>query len=298
MGHNLLKFPNVQEMFKLASEILGYDLLKLCLEGPKSELDKTRHSQAAVLVTSLAAVEKLKDERPLAVENCVATAGFSVGEFTALTFAGALSFEEAVRLVKIRGEAMQAASELTPSGMMTVFYRPDAKINFACHAAEEWCIRKGLQDPVCKVANFLFPHCKVIAGNEEALKFIEMNAEDFGIRRIKHLAVSGAFHTNLMKPAQLVLKEALKQCKINPPLISVHSNVDGKHYRNADIICKNLSKQLCSPVKWEQIMHIIYERPSTTSFPRTFECGPGQSLRTILKMVNAKAWDTSFLVGV
>lgn len=293
MGKDLMQYKNVKDIYEIASQILGYDLFQLCVFGPKSELDKTCHCQLAVLVTSLAAVEKLKEENPEAIEKCVATAGFSVGEYAALTFSGAISFEDVIRLVKIRGEAMQRVSEQISSGMMTIFYRPDAKIKFACAAAKQWCIRKGIEDPVCTVANFLYPDCKVIAGNTEALKFIELNASDFGIKKLKYLPVSGAFHTELMKPAEDILKNAIKSTNFNLPRIPVHSNFDGKPYRDVNHIRNNLSKHLCSPVKWEQTLHIMYERPQDTPFPTSYVCGPDRSLRTILKMVNSKAWKSS-----
>lgn len=293
MGQHLLQYPNVCEMFERASDILGYDLQQLCLEGPREMLNKTLHCQAAVLVTSLAALERLRSTQPWAIENCVATAGFSVGEFAALVFSQSISFEDAVRLIKIRGEAMQAASELVPSGMMTVFLLTTAKPGFICKVAQEWCSRKGIEGPVCSVANYLFPHCKVIGGHEEALKFIELNARDLGVKKMKRLPVSGAFHTALMQPACAPLAKALQAVHIKEPRIMTHSNLDGKAYRNPDEIRHKLEEQLVMPVKWEQLMQVIYSRETGEEFPRTFECGPGVTLRAVLKNVNGKAWNVS-----
>ncbi|XP_050500956.1 probable malonyl-CoA-acyl carrier protein transacylase, mitochondrial [Diabrotica virgifera virgifera] len=121
-----------KDLFELANYILGYDLLKLCLQGPKDKLDQTKYCQPAVMVASLAAIEQLKEERPNAIANCMATAGFSLGQITALVFAGALGFERALQLVKIRGEAMQLAGEAYKGGMATVKYGPDSKLNQAC----------------------------------------------------------------------------------------------------------------------------------------------------------------------
>lgn len=291
MGKRMLKVPIVQDLFDHASEILGYDLLKLCLYGPKEELDKTVHCQVAILVCSMAAVEQLKDDMPSVIENCIAAAGFSVGEITALTFAGVISFERAVRLVKVRAEAMQIASEMQPGGMMTVFYGPDSKLKEACTRAREWAEANGVEQPVCSVANYLFPDCKVLAGHNEALEFIEKNMKQFNLRRVKRLPVSGAFHTPLMQPAIEPFKTALRKVKLEEPMIAVHSNVDGKMYKNSESIHRLLPRQIVSPVKWEQTLHILYERPDGENFPATFECGPGNSLKTILKMVNAKAAD-------
>lgn len=292
MGKDLLDYPNVEDMYHAASNILGYDLLKLCLEGPPQALAKTVHQQPAIFVSSLAAVERMREERPSSLENCVGVAGFSVGEIAALTFAGVFSFEEAIQLVKVRAEAMQLASEITPSGMMTVMYGPDSRLGFACSVAKEFCHHKDLPLVDCRIASYLYPHCKVIAGNDEALSFIEQNKSDFKLRRLKRLPVSGAFHTDLMKPAVAPLREMLTKIKVGEPLVPVHSNLDGKIYKNASQVKKNLPKQVFSPVRWEQTLHVLYERSQGTAFPKTYECGPGTSLKTILKMVNAKAWDS------
>lgn len=299
MGSELLEYPNVKEMYERASEILRYDLQRLCTEGPKFELSQTVHCQAAMLVTSLAAVEKLRALQPWAIENCVATAGFSVGEYAALVFSKAISFEDAVRLVKVRGEAMQAASELTPSGMMTVFLLADSRPNYICHVAREWCTRKGIEKPVCNVASYLFANCKVIGGHQEALQFIEANVRDLGIKKYKHIQVSGAFHTPLMAPAQKPLAKALHSIHIDPPRIATHSNVDGEAYwPEPDGIRLRLEQQVVHPVKWEQLLHNVYARNVGEAFPRTFECGPGNTLRAILKVVNGKAWNISEGVDV
>ncbi|GIY31959.1 probable malonyl-CoA-acyl carrier protein transacylase, mitochondrial [Caerostris darwini] len=291
MGKSLLEYPYVRDMFDSASEILKYDLLDLCINGPEDMLNMTAHSQAAVMIASLAAVQKLKSENEEMINNCIAIAGFSVGEYSALVFSGALEFEDAVRLLKIRGEAMQAASDMQPSGMMTVFLSPNAKIKQACLEARNWCKEQTLYDAECKVASYLYPDCKVVAGHLEALKFLEMNAAKFGIKKYKHLAVSGAFHTKLMKPAQQILQKALQSTSINKPLIPVHSNVDGQVYTNVKVIQEKLVKQLCEPVRWEQIMHILFERNKGTKFPNIYECGPGTSMKSILRMNNALAYN-------
>ncbi|CAN7992377.1 unnamed protein product [Ixodes hexagonus] len=293
MGSDLVQYSNVKEMYERASEILKYDLERMCFEGPKQELNRTVHCQAAVMVTSLAAVERLRALQPWAIENCVAAAGFSVGEYAALVFSQAISFEDAVRLVKIRGEAMQAASELTAGGLMTVFLATTAKASYICKLAREWCYRQGQEDAVCSVANYLFPHCKVIGGCEEALQFVELNARDLGIKKYKRLSVSGAFHTPLMRPAQKPLAKALQAVHIVRPRIMTHSNLDGAAYTHPDEIRRKLVEQLVMPVKWEQLMQQVYNRDVGEEFPRTFECGPGASLRAVLKMVNGKAWNVS-----
>ncbi|GFR21677.1 malonyl-CoA-acyl carrier protein transacylase, mitochondrial [Trichonephila clavata] len=227
MAKSLVEYPQVKEMFDCASEILKYDWLDLCANGPEDMLNMTVHSQVAVMVASLAAVEKLRAETETVINNCVATAGFSVGEYSALVFAGALEFERAVRLLKIRGEAMQAASDLEPTGMMTVFLHPWAKIKQACMEAQRWCEEQTIFNAECKVAIYLFPDCKVVSGHLEALKYLESNAAKYGIKKFKYLPVSGAFHTKAMKPAKNVLEKALTATPFEIPLIPVHANVDG-----------------------------------------------------------------------
>ncbi|CAG9855930.1 unnamed protein product [Phyllotreta striolata] len=296
MAKDLLKFPLAKDLFELANYILGYDLLNLCLHGPKDKLDQTKYSQPAIMVSSLAAIERLKEERPNAIINCFGTAGFSLGEITALVFAGALGFERALQLVRIRGEAMQIASEAYKGGMATVWYAPDSNLNTACLKAKEWAVDKGDIMPECKIANYLHPSCKVISGSESALDFLEKNLKEFKLKKIKRLPVSGAFHTDLMAPAMDTFRKALNKSDIKDPVITVYSNVDGKPYKNAEHIRRQLPKQIVKPVKWEQLLHVVYERAPGTDFPRTFEVGPGTSLRAILKQVNGKAHNESFCI--
>lgn len=136
-------------------------------------------------------------------------------------------------------------------------------------------------------------NCTFVFLFTQALQFVELNARDLGIKKHKRLAVSGAFHTELMRPAQMPLAKALKAVHVMPPRIMTHSNLDGAAYRTPEEIRRKLEAQLCEPVKWEQLMQQIYNRDVGEEFPRTFECGPGSSLRTVLKMVNGKAWNVS-----
>lgn len=298
MGRGLLRYPNVKDMFRVAHKILGYDLLSLCLEGPKGELMKTVHCQPAVFVTSLAAVERLNHENPKAIETCVAAAGFSVGEFAALVFSGAMNYAEALYAVKVRAEAMQKASELVPSGMLSVMGRPQAQYKLACVQAKEHCSSLGIKAPVCSVANYLFPDGRVIAGHQQALDFLQQNSRRLQFVRSKPLPVSGAFHTELMESATEPLREVLRQVEVRRPEINVYSNVDGKRYMNASHVRRQLVKQLVSPVKWEQTLHEIYERTQGTKFPHTYEVGPGKQLGAMLQKCNRKAFTTYTHVDV
>ncbi|XP_072530070.1 malonyl-CoA-acyl carrier protein transacylase, mitochondrial [Salminus brasiliensis] len=290
MGRGLLEYGNVKEMFSVAQKVLGYDLLDLCLNGPEEDLMKTVHCQPAVFVTSLAAVERLNQENPVAIESCVAAAGFSVGEFAALVFSGAMDFTEALFAVKVRAEAMQKASDQTRSGMLSVIGRPQANYKYACLQAREHCLSLGIQNPVCSVANYLFPDGRVIAGHREALDFLQKNSRQLHFARTRQLSVSGAFHTSLMEPAMEPLRDVLRKLEVRRPHIAVHSNVDGKRYMHDNHVRQQLTKQLVLPVKWEQTLHEIYERTQGQDFPHTYEVGPGKQLGATLQKCNMKAF--------
>ncbi|XP_016985223.1 probable malonyl-CoA-acyl carrier protein transacylase, mitochondrial [Drosophila rhopaloa] len=296
MGKDLLRFPGARRIFELANEVLKYDLLKICLEGPREKLNRTEHAQLAVMVSSLAALEQLREERPKAIETCVAAAGFSLGEITALVYADALPFDKALRLVQVRATAMQAACDQAAGAMAMTLYGPDTNLGEECARAQQWCLDKGVESPYCGIANYMYPHCKVVAGNVEALEFLEKNAKTLKIRRMKRLAVSGAFHTPLMQSAVEPFTKALKTVRLQDPVIRVYSNVDGKPYRHAKHILNQLPKQIVRPVKWEQTLHEMYERRQGVDFPRTFECGPGKGLVQVLEKVNAKAAQSSLNV--
>uniref|UniRef100_A0A2K5D9F9 Malonyl-CoA:ACP transacylase (MAT) domain-containing protein n=1 Tax=Aotus nancymaae TaxID=37293 RepID=A0A2K5D9F9_AOTNA len=235
---------------------------------------------------------------PQVIENCVAAAGFSVGEFAALVFAGAMEFSEGLYAVKIRAEAMQEASEAVPSGMLSVLGQPQSKFNLACLEAQEHCKSLGIEDSVCEVSNYLFPDCRVISGHLEALQFLRKNSSKYHFRRTRMLPVSGAFHTRLMERAVEPLTQVLKAIDVKKPLVSVYSNVHGHRYTHPTHIQKLLAQQVVSPVKWEQTMHAIYERKKGSEFPKTFEVGPGQQLGAILKSCNLQAWKSYSPVDV
>lgn len=133
--------------------------------------------------------------------------------------------------------------------------------DYAMLVAREWCTREhGIENPVCSAANYLFPHCRVIGGHLEALQFIETNYKDFDLKKVKRLPVSGAFHTELMRPASGPLKAILEQLVMNKPRLPVYSNVTGYRYNSSDDVKRNLCRQIFKPVKWEQTVHSIYQR--------------------------------------
>ena len=195
------ELPAVRALFDRAGEILGFDLRQVCFEGPAEALEATDVSQPAIFVASLAALESLKVSDPSIVENCAGAAGLSLGEYTALVFAGAMDFAAGLEVVRRRGQAMQAASLATPSGMTSVLGLDEAKI-------DELCRRAAAHGRLWK-ANMLGPGNIAVSGEAAALEAIEPIATELGAMKVVRLAVAGAFHTPLMKPADQHLAEVL-----------------------------------------------------------------------------------------
>jgi len=195
------ELPAAQALFDKASAILGYDLLAKCVNGPKEELDSTVVSQPAIFVSSMAALEKLKAEDPAAVEACTVTMGLSLGEYTALCFAGAFSFEDGVKLTKARGEAMQAAADASSSGMVAVIGLDIATVEKVCAEATA---KTG--KPIA-IANYLVDGNYAVSGAKEACVAVQEIAPTMGARMAVPLSVAGAFHTDFMAPAVDRLKK-------------------------------------------------------------------------------------------
>ncbi|KER32799.1 hypothetical protein X801_08688 [Opisthorchis viverrini] len=292
MGKNLLRVPKVREMFQCANEMLRTDLLKTCLEGPQSKLDQTVHCQPATYIISLASVAKLQEDEDEVVRNCVATAGFSVGEVTALVFAGSMTFEQGLHVIRVRAEAMQKACDRIKGAMTSVFLSHDSQLKLAISAALEHCkTHYKLENPECRIANYLYSDCKVVAGHLQAIEFIEQHAPQFRIRRVKRLPVNGAFHTSLMRSAVEPVSRAVSRIdQLKSPSIPVVSALDILPYTTVESVRRKLSLQLVRPVKWEQTLHALYIRPPDTPFPVTVEPGPGKQLGAMLRMTNRKAF--------
>ncbi len=269
--------PAAKALFDEAAEILGYDILGLCINGPAERLNETDASQPAIFVASLAALESLKATTPEAVLKVAATAGLSLGEYTALVFAGAISFREALQVVKARGEAMQAAALATPSGMIAVLGLEPSEV--AVLAAE------ARSAGTLEIANLLCPGNTVVSGTLAALDAFEQICLTRGGIRTARLAVAGAFHTVLMKPADDRLAEALAKVTIQSPRIPVWSNVDAKPHIDPAEIRPLLVKQVLSPVLWEATIRGLI----ATGVDKFYEIGPGRVLAGLLKRVNRKA---------
>jgi [acyl-carrier-protein] S-malonyltransferase len=269
------KFPPAFQRFQQASQILGYDLLEICKNGPVDKLNSTVFSQPAIYVSSLAALDLLNSEDPQAAQSCKITAGLSLGEYTALTFAGAISFVDGVALVKERGEAMQAASEKSPSGMLSVIGAEKDQIEQICEEAG----KVGL----IKMANFLCPGNIVVSGDDQACLMFEKIASEKGIRTIK-LAVAGAFHTSLMEPALDRLAKILSTTSIAFINVPVLANVDALEHSDPVSIKNKLARQVVEPVLWENCIRKILD----SGVEKLYEVGPGRVLAGLAKRINRK----------
>ena len=283
MGHELDRdLPAVRLLFDRANEVLGFDLRKICFEGPTEALEATDVSQPAIFVASLAALEELKATQPEVVLNCQGAAGLSLGEYTALVFAGAMDFETGLRVVRKRGQAMQAAALASPSGMTSILGLDEAKI-------DELCVRIAPFGKLWK-SNMLGPGNIVVSGEKSALSHIEPIASELGASRVIPLAVAGAFHTPLMKPADERLAEALAEATIVGPRIPVYSNVDANpHTDSAAKIAQTLATQVTQGVRWEDSMR----RMLADGYDTFYEIGPGRVLTGLLKRVDRKTPCTS-----
>lgn len=278
MGKVLVeKYPQAAALYDAASKILGYDLLKLCVEGPAEKLDTTEISQPAIFVTSLAALEAMKSEQPGEVSACEVTAGLSLGEYTSLVFAEAMSFEDGLRVVKRRGEAMQSAADKTPSGMVSILMLERPQIEEICQQASAAGAGK------VQTANFLCPGNVVVSGDKGACQKAAELAEQAGGRTVA-LSVAGAFHTDIMKPADEQLREALNKVEIKSPRIPVISNVDSQAHDSADEIREILVRQVISPVLWEDGVRAML----TSGVSKFHEIGPGKVLRGLMKRIDRK----------
>ncbi|KAM7540917.1 hypothetical protein Aperf_G00000034491 [Anoplocephala perfoliata] len=294
MGKNLLKVPGVKELYETASSILRTDLLKTCLEGPVDKLRDNIHCQPAVYVTSLAAAKMVQHESPKVIENCVAAAGYSVGEITALVFAGSFTFEEGLHLVRVRAEAMQRCCRKTPGGMLSIKTSPESRLVEAIQSARNHCqFDLKLDLPVtCQIASFLGPEAKVVSGISEAIDYVEKHAEQFRLKSVKRLDVAGPYHTALMEPAMYAMQNTLsKMAKPRTPRIPVVSNYDAEAYGSPHNIIPRLVRQVKGTIYWEQTLHCMYSRPNSYPFPMTVEAGPGRQLGATLRMVNRKAFE-------
>ncbi|KAF7816167.1 malonyl CoA-acyl carrier protein transacylase [Senna tora] len=283
MGKEAQNVPAAALLYKKANDILGFDLLDLCINGPKEKLDSTVISQPAIYVTSLAAVELLRtrDGGQQIIDSVDVTCGLSLGEYTALAFAGAFSFEDGLKLVKLRGEAMQEAADAAKSAMVSVIGLDSDKVQQLCDAA-------NLEVPEAEkvqIANYLCPGNYAVSGGIKGVEAVEAKAKSFKARMTVRLAVAGAFHTSFMEPAVSRLEAALAETEIRTPRIPVISNVDAQPHADPDTIKKILARQVTSPVQWETTVKTLL----TKGLKKSYELGPGKVIAGIVKRMDKGA---------
>ena len=264
--------PLAKELFEKANDILGYRITDIMFEGTDEELKQTKVTQPAVFLHSVISALCLGDAfEPKMV------AGHSLGEFSALTAAGALSFEDGLKLVYARAMAMQKACEAQPSTMAAIIGLPNDKV-------EEICAAINRDDNVVVCANYNNPGQLVISGNIEAIDEACAQLKAAGAKRALPLKVGGAFHSPLMQPAKDELQTAIEKTEIKAPKCPVYQNVDGKPHTDPAEIKANLIAQLTSSVRWAQsVENMIADGADDFT-----ECGPGKALRGMISKINSE----------
>lgn len=270
------KHASARSLFDRASGILGFDLLAVCKDGPPEKINATDISQPALFVASFAALEDLRASHPDAEESCIAAAGLSLGEYTALAYAGAIDFETGLKLVRLRGELMQMAAEKAPTTMASVLLLDEAVL--------EGLVKQAQAHGAVRIANYLCPGNLVVSGEVPAVAEVEKLAQAAGGKTIR-LSVAGAFHTQAMEPAVGPLKEALGKVEFKAPRFPVLSNVTGMPHQAPDTIAPLLARQVVEPVRWEACVRRLLAQ----GVEQFFEVGPGRVLAGLLKRIDRKA---------
>ncbi len=257
--------PGSRALISQADAALGFPLSRVCFEGPEEELRQTRNTQPAIFLHSIVVLRRVKDVRPSMV------AGHSLGEYSALVAAGAVGFEDALRLVRLRGELMQRAGEEQPGTMAAI-------IGLEPSAVEQICIEASTEG-IVQPANFNSPGQIAVSGSVAGVRRAVELARARGAKMAKELVVSGAFHSPLMETAREGLKSALERTDIRDAAIPVYANVSAEPVQRAAEIRDLLCRQLTSPVRWEQTL-----RNMARDGARTFyEIGPGKVLQGLVK---------------
>lgn len=260
------------ELVNNANDVLGFDLKAIMFEGPEDKLKQTEFTQPAIFLHSVALYSTL-DANPDMV------AGHSLGEFSALVACGAVSFENALSIVRRRGELMQAAGSSNPGTMAAIIGMDDDKVEDVCKKATESTGKEVV------AANYNCPGQLVISGYIDSVKAAVDLAKEEGARMAMLLPVSGAFHSSLMEPAYVGLKESLENLDINTPTCPIYSNFTAQPTVDVNEIRSNLLNQLMNPVRWTQTLQNMMAN-GATSF---VEVGPGKVLQGLVKRTNRKA---------
>ena len=260
--------PKARELFEKANEILGYRITDIMFSGTEEDLKQTKVTQPAVFLHSVITALCLEDFQP------AMTAGHSLGEFSALVAAGALSFEDGLRLVYARAMAMQKACEMAPSTMAAIIALPDETI-------EQICEEVSTEGNVVVPANYNCPGQVVISGNVEAVKTACAKLKEAGAKRALPLAVSGAFHSPCMEPARQELAAAIEQTEFKEPICPVYQNVDALPHTAPEEIKANLLNQLTASVRWTQEV----KQMISDGAEEFIECGPGAVLTGLISKI-------------
>ncbi len=259
--------PVAREMFEKANEVLGFRITDLMFEGTDEDLRQTKVTQPAIFLHSVILAKTLGDDFKPEM-----TAGHSLGEFSALVAAGALNFEDGLRLVSARAQAMQKACELKPSTMAAVLALPDEKVEEICAGV----------DGVVVCANYNCPGQLVISGEEPAIDAACEQLLAAGAKRALKLKVGGAFHSPCMEPARAELAEAIEKTNFSTPVCPIYQNVDAKPHTNPEEIKANLVAQLTAPVRWTQsVQNMVAD--GATEF---VELGPGKVLQGLVAKIS------------
>ena len=269
MGKDLAEVhPTAKALFDRADEALGYGLSGICFSGPEEELVRTEHAQPAIYLVSWITLQLLREQSPSLAFD--ATAGLSLGEFTALAAADALGFEDGLRVVRRRGELMQEACEASAGGMAAIVGLDEEAVRVVCEQAD------------VSLANLNCPGQIVVSGDAEKMDAACEAAKAAGSKRAISLPVAGAYHSPLMQPAQAGLAEALAKVELREPSVPVYSNVTGQAHAGAGTIAGTMVEQVTSPVKWEACIRAMIADGVT----RFIELGPGTALTGFMRRID------------
>lgn len=287
-------------LIEKANEILGYNLLDLCLNGPEEKLEETKYCQPAMFLANCCALEKLRLEKPDVVDRASCSAGLSLGEYNAIWFSGVMSFEDTLRIVRVRADAMHEEAKKQPQAMISVAGLELAKLEELCQeAGKQAGLVKDGREAFCQVANHLFPKGYTCSGDRVAVEALKALAEEAGALQARFLKTSGAFHTKLMEPASLKLLKSLraKVTDMNFPRVDLYMNVRGCAQRTGTDpreLNYDLAAQVASPVLWQQSIEDMIKN-GITEF---YECGPMKQLKAMMKRINQDAWENTYSVDV
>eukprot|EP00930_Biecheleria_cincta_P022429 TRINITY_DN1636_c0_g1_i1.p1 TRINITY_DN1636_c0_g1~~TRINITY_DN1636_c0_g1_i1.p1 ORF type:complete len:561 (-),score=137.62 TRINITY_DN1636_c0_g1_i1:60-1742(-) len=297
MLKNLMDIPAVEKMLSSAQAVLGWDLKDLCLNGPEAKLAETKYCQPVMFVAGMAGVELMKQTRREMVERVQAVAGLSLGEYTAICAAGVLDFEDCLKLVKLRAEAMQKATDLRPQSMASVAGLDRNTLERLCREAKE--ADQSVESPVCQIANVLFPAGFTCGGTKSTVDKLCELATKARALQARPIKTGGGFHTSLMAPAEDELSKALDEAlpKMKPPRCAVYFNITGKKVApgtNPKEFIDLMKKQLTSEVLWEQtIKQMVFDQVKDF-----FEVGPLKQLKSMIKRIDQDAFKRTENISV